>query len=168
MVSRALNLGLRGFQFFCALIVMALVGSMVASSPGPDPAIVNYDLFVAVFAMLSLIYLTAATFNDSFEFHPAIMLGLDIANTLWFFCGAVATAAILGIQSCSNPDYLKTNKITRGSAHPSNRCREAKAATAFLFFGLFAFIASTVFTGLNSRGRVNMRSRSSQSMSQVA
>jgi len=170
MVSRIFNLGLRGFQFFCTVIIMALVGSMISSTRGADPAIINFDMFVAVFAMLSLIYLTAATFSENFEFHPVIMLALDVLNTLWFFIGAVATAAILGLHSCSssNAGYLKSNKITRGSANMSNRCREAQAATAFLFFGLVAFIASSVFTGLNSRGRVNMRgSRSSPSMSQV-
>jgi hypothetical protein len=81
---------------------MALVGNMIATTRGADPAIVNFDMFVAVFAMLSLIYLTAATFSENFEFHPIIMLTLDILNTLWFFCGAVATAAILGLHSCSS------------------------------------------------------------------
>jgi len=167
MASRALKLGLRGFQWFCALIVLALISSSVASTPGGDPAIINYDLFVAVFAMLSLFYLTAATFNSNFEFHPAIMLALDILNVLWWFIGAIATAAILGVHSCSSEDYLKDNKITRGPSS-GKRCREAQAATAFLFFGFFAFAANAGLTFLDSRGRVNMRGAgSSPSMSQV-
>jgi hypothetical protein len=56
--------------------------------------------------MLSLIYLTAATFSENFEFHPVIMLALDILNTLWFFIGAVATAAILGVHSCSSSNAV--------------------------------------------------------------
>jgi len=168
MASRALKLGLRGFQWFCALIVMALVGSMVASTPGGDPAIVNYDLFVAVFAMLSLIYLTVATWNSNFEFHPAIMLVLDILNVVWWFCGAVATAAILGVHSCSSTDFLKDNTITKGGPNQGKRCREAQASTAFLFFGFFGFVANSVLTFLDSRGRVNLRGAgSSPSMSQV-
>jgi hypothetical protein len=85
---------------------MALVGSMIASTRGSDPAIINFDMFVAVFAMLSLIYLTAATFSENFEFHPVIMLALDVLNTLWFFIGAVATAAILGVHSCSSSNAV--------------------------------------------------------------
>jgi len=102
MASRALKLGLRGFQLLCTVILMALVGNMVASTPGPDPAMVNFDLFVAAFALLSLFYLFAATWNESFEVHPAIMLFLDAANVLWWFIGAVATAAILKAHSCSD------------------------------------------------------------------
>jgi hypothetical protein len=82
-------------------LVMVLVANMIQST-GSGPAIVNFDLFVAVFAMLSLVYLIIATLNESFIFHPAIMLGLDLANTIWTFIGAVATAAILGNHSCGN------------------------------------------------------------------
>jgi hypothetical protein len=81
---------------------MALTGNMVASTPGADPAMINFDLFVAAFAFLSLIYLFAATFKESFEIHPAIMLFLDAANVLWWFIGAVATAAILKAHSCTD------------------------------------------------------------------
>jgi len=168
MASRALKLGLRGFQLLCALLVMALVGNMVASTPGADPAIVNYDLFVSVFAMLSLIYLFLATFKERFEIHPAIMLILDAMNVLWWFIGAVATAAILGVNSCTNQDFLKKNQITRGGPDREKRCREGQASTAFLFFGLIAFLGSTAVTFLDSRGRVNMRGGSVPTMSEVA
>jgi len=168
MASRALKLGLRGFQLLCTVILMALVGNMVASTPGPDPAMVNFDLFVAAFALLSLFYLFAATWNESFEVHPAIMLFLDAANVLWWFIGAVATAAILKAHSCSDQDYLKSNIITRDGPDMSKRCREGQASTAFLFFGFFAFVGSTAVTFLDSRGRVNLRGpRSTPSMSQV-
>jgi len=160
MVSKVLALGLRGFQFFCALIVLALTANMV--SMGGTPAIINYDLFVAIFAMLSLIYLIAATVNESFVFHPVAILAIDVLNVLWIFCGAVATAAILGVHSCSNAGYIKSNKITMDSG---KRCREAQASTAFLFFALFAWIGSLVFTLLGSRGMAN--TRSNPSMSQV-
>jgi Membrane-associating domain len=65
-------------------------------------AIVNFDLFVVAWAMLSLFYLILATVNEAFVFHPVLMLGLDVLNTFWFFIGGVATAAILGVKSCSN------------------------------------------------------------------
>jgi hypothetical protein len=80
---------------------MVLVANMVAST-GSGPAIINFDLFVAVFTLLSLVYLIVATINESFVFHPALILALDLANTIWLFIGAVATAALLGTTSCSN------------------------------------------------------------------
>jgi len=130
MVSRALSLLLRGVQFFCAFIIMALVGNMIANGKSAaaqqaasngtltlnitfsnsttnttnvlsdkthygNAAIINFDMFIVAWGMLSLIYLILATINEAFIFHPVIMLGLDILNTFWFFIGGVATAAIL-------------------------------------------------------------------------
>lgn len=102
MVSRALNLILRGLQFLFILIVMALIGSMIAQADNGNPATVNYNMFVAVFAMLSLFYLIAAAWSDSFTGHPLIPIVLDALNTLFIFAGATALAAGLGVHSCSN------------------------------------------------------------------
>ena len=81
---------------------MALVGSIIATAFAGNPSLINYDMVVAVFAMLSLFYLIAAAFNDSFQGHPIIPLALDGINTLLWFCAAVAMAAELGAHSCSN------------------------------------------------------------------
>jgi hypothetical protein len=75
---------------------------MLASPASNRPAIINFDLFVIIFAMLSLVYLTLATAYEKFVFNPLLMFGLDLLNTFWFFCGAVANAAILGVHSCEN------------------------------------------------------------------
>jgi len=75
---------------------------MIANATHGNPAIVNFDMFTAVFAMLSLLYLIPATFNDSFAFHPMLMVGLDALNALFFMIGGIATAAYLGVHSCSN------------------------------------------------------------------
>jgi hypothetical protein len=90
-------------QFFWALLIMALMGNIIATAFSGNPSIINYDMFAAVFAMLSLFYLIPATLKDSFMIHPIIMIALDVLNTLFFFCGAVATAAKLGVHSCGNP-----------------------------------------------------------------
>jgi hypothetical protein len=79
---------------------MALTANQVAM--GKQPAIINYDLFTSIFAMLTLFYLIAATLNDSFVIHRAIMLAVDVLNCIWLFCAAVATAAILGVHSCTD------------------------------------------------------------------
>jgi hypothetical protein len=81
---------------------MSLIGNIIADAFSGNPSIINYDMFVAVFAMLSLFYLIAISFNEAFMGHGAIPLLLDVLNTIFFFCGAVATAAKLGVHSCGN------------------------------------------------------------------
>ncbi|KAL9054854.1 MAG: hypothetical protein Q9162_003886 [Coniocarpon cinnabarinum] len=134
---------------------MALVGNMIAESRGGNPSIVNFVIFCAVFGMLSLFYLIPATFKEEFAFHPIIMITLDLLNTIFFFCGAVALAAMLD-------DYTITNSITNGTGldNLEKRCREAQASDAFLFFGFAAFAASAVFSFLQSRARVFPKSES--------
>jgi hypothetical protein len=75
---------------------------MIASPAASKPAILSFDLFVVVFAMLSLAYLTLATAYERFVFNPLLLFGLDMINTFWLFCGSVATAATLGAHSCRN------------------------------------------------------------------
>ncbi|KAF2247799.1 hypothetical protein BU26DRAFT_519625 [Trematosphaeria pertusa] len=156
MVSRVLNLGLRGFEFFCALIVMALVGNMIATAYAGNSAMVNYDMFVSVFGMLSLLYLLPTTFLDSYSV-PIVNIALDVLNVLFWFCGAVATAAYLHVHSCSNSAYTHSNHITNGSPNTEKRCREAQASTAFLWFGWAAFTASMLFSLMSGRGSANLR-----------
>ncbi|KAF7845695.1 hypothetical protein BT93_L1186 [Corymbia citriodora subsp. variegata] len=126
---------------------------MIHEADAGNPSIVNYAMFCAVFAMLTLFYLIPATIKDTFMISPMFPLALDLLNTLFWFCGAVALAAELGVHSCSNPDYLRNNKVTNGvkKGGQSARCTEAQASDAFLFFGFFAFAVSTVFSGLATR-----------------
>jgi len=168
MVSKALDVGLRGFEFFCSLIVMALVGNMIATAYAGNSAMVNFDIFVSIFGMLSLLYLLPTAIMGSFNI-PMVNIGLDALNVLFWFCGAVATAAYLGVHSCSNSAYTTTNHITNGSHDTHKRCREAQASTAFMWFGWAAFVASLAFSVMNGRGNVNMRGgiRGAPSMSQV-
>jgi len=144
---------------------MALIGNMIAIKSGPS--VINYDMFVAVFAMLALFYLIPATLKDSFVLHPMLPLIVDALCTLFTFIAAVATPAYLHVHSCSNSDYVNSNIVTRGS---SSRCREAQASTAFFWFAFAAFLASTVMSGLGSRGSSGPRAggiRRGPAMSQV-
>jgi hypothetical protein len=168
MVSRVLNIGLRAWEFICALLVMSLVGNMIATAYAGNSAMVNYDMFVAVFGMLSLLYLLPTAFLDSYSF-PVANIALDALNVIFWFCGAVATAAYLGVHSCGNSKYTHSNHITNGSPNTASRCREAQASTAFLFFGWAAWAVSLVFSLINGRGNVNMRGgiRRGPAMSQV-
>ncbi|EGP92684.1 unnamed protein product [Zymoseptoria tritici ST99CH_1A5] len=166
-MANIINLALRGFQFFCTLIVMALVGNMIAM--GADPAVVNYTMFCAVIAMLALIFLIPATIKEEWSIMPAIPFALDAIIVLFWFCAAVALAARLGAHSCSNNDYLRSNSVIRGASQRGSACREGQAATAFLWFGWAAFVGSLVFTGLGLKGGSPARGgiRRGPAMSQV-
>jgi len=126
MVSKGINLGMRVFQFICTLLIMSFVGkflsvsakcifrsltmvsgNIIATSFAGNPSLINYDMFVAVFGMLSLFYLIPATLKESFQGHPLLMVALDTLNSLFFFCGAIAMAAELHVHSCSNSVCLQ-------------------------------------------------------------
>lgn len=75
---------------------------MIADAFSGNPSIINYIMFVAVFGMLSLIYLIAGTVRESLAGHPMILVAADALNTLFFFCAAVALSAKLDVHSCGN------------------------------------------------------------------
>lgn len=150
-MASIINLTLRGLQFLFSLLILALVGNMIADSTAGN-SMVNYDMFVAVFSMLSLIYLIASTVKEAFIIHPMIALAVDVLNALFFFIGGVATAARLGVHSCGNEDYTRNNSVIRPTNSLGKRCHEAQAVTAFLWFGFAAYLASAIFSGLASRG----------------
>ena len=74
---------------------------MIAEAVGGNPSIVNYTMFVAVFGMLSLIYLILAAIVEAFAI-PIVSLALDALNTIFFLVGGIALAADLGVHSCGN------------------------------------------------------------------
>lgn len=81
---------------------MALTGNMIAEASAGNPSVVNFTMFCSVFGMLSLIYLIPATIKEDLAFHPIILITVDALNTIFFFCGAVALAAELGVHSCGS------------------------------------------------------------------
>jgi len=172
MVSNPINLILRAVEWVFILIIMSLVGNIIATAFAGNPSLINYDMFVAAFAMLSLIYLTLCSFNDGFVGHPILPITLDLLNCIFLFCAAVAMAAELGVHSCSNSSYTHSNHITNGSHDTDGRCREAQCTTAFLWFAWAAWMASLFFSfigarndGVNLRGGVGRRG--APAMSQV-
>ncbi|KAL2046698.1 hypothetical protein ABVK25_011612 [Lepraria finkii] len=165
------QLGLRGLQFLWTLLILALVGNMIAEAVGGNPSIVNYVMFVAVFGMLSLFYLIAATIVEAFAISAWFVVAADALNTLFFLIGGIVLAADLGVHSCGNKGYIATNGTINGSTNQSKRCHEAQAVTAFLWFGFATFLASLAFSALAaksggglSRGGVR---RGGPAMSQV-
>lgn len=81
---------------------MALVGNMIHDATAGNPSIVNYVMFVAVFGMLSLIYLIAGTINEAYAIAPMFMLIADGLNTFLFLIGGIALAGYLRVHSCHN------------------------------------------------------------------
>lgn len=169
---------------------MALVGNMIADAKGGNPSVVNYTMFVSVFAMLTLFYLIAATISEGLGGHPMLMLAVDALNTLFFLIGGIALAGYLNVHSCNNTVcvpyvvipiganiiqvYTTSNGITNGSDNTEKRCREAQATCAFLWFGFAAFLGSLAFSAVSSRsgtaigrGGVGSIRRGGPSMSQV-
>ncbi|KAL8979023.1 MAG: hypothetical protein Q9205_005545 [Flavoplaca limonia] len=146
-----MQLALRGLQFFLTLIILALTGNVIAEAFRGNHSIINYIMFVAVFAMLSLLYLIGAAIIESIAI-PIAMLALDAINTLLFVIGGIALAAYMGVHSCSNQLYVDTNQITNGSFNRPKRCREMQAVCAFLWFGFAAWAASLGLSALASRG----------------
>ncbi|MCJ1371209.1 hypothetical protein MMC20_002424 [Loxospora ochrophaea] len=145
---------------------MALVGNMIFDAVAGDPSIVNYAMFVAVFSMLSLFYLVAATVKD-LTIIPWLPLVVDALNMIFFLVGGIALAADLKVHSCSNAGYLASNGVVNGSRDPKKRCHEAQAVCAFLWFGFAAYAGSTFFSALESRGGTSGIRRGGPSMSQV-
>lgn len=90
---------------------MALTGNMIQEAFAGNPSIVNYCMFLAVFSMLSLFYLFAATANEGFAIHPMLMLALDALNTLLFLIGGIALAAQLRVHSCGNDVSLPSCSV---------------------------------------------------------
>lgn len=151
MASKIINLGLRVAEFVWTLLIMALAGNMISDSYSGNPSIINYLIFLTVFSFLSLFYLIPATLKENLSLHPLLMVVVDLLNTIFFFCAAVALPAYLHVHSCNNHAYLISNSITNGSANMSKRCREAQANCAFLWFGFASYAASTVLSFVQSR-----------------
>ncbi|KAI4247929.1 MAG: hypothetical protein LQ352_006046 [Teloschistes flavicans] len=104
------QLALRGLQFLMTLFILALTGNIIHDAFAGNPSIINYVMFVAVFAMLSLIYLIAAAVMDAFAI-PIAMLALDALNTLLFLIGGIALAAYLGVHSCGRRVWYSSPEV---------------------------------------------------------
>ncbi|EAU31373.1 conserved hypothetical protein [Aspergillus terreus NIH2624] len=174
MVMRAVQIGLRVWEFVFTLLIMALVGNMIDESFAGNPAVVNYTMFAAAFSMFTLFYLFPSSMNIDWAGHPIIVIIVDLLNMLIFLTAGIALAAKLEAHDCSNLDYTLNNSVTNGSVDPEKRCREAQASTAFLWFTWAGYTASLVFsflsarrTGADLRSRVGPARGARPSMAQV-
>ncbi|KAF3894539.1 Non-classical export protein Nce102 [Trichophyton interdigitale] len=137
---------LRLIQLALAVIVMALIGNMIDDAIHGSSSVVNYNLFVLAFILLSLLYLIPASLSDKIMLHPILMFFIDALCCIFAFCGAIALPARQHVHSCSNKEYTSTNTVSSGSKSGEKTCREGQAATAFLWFLWFAFLLSTLYS----------------------
>lgn len=159
MALRVISLGLRGLELIFTIIVMGLIGNVIAQAFAGNPACINYTMFASVFSLLSLFYLAPATWSDSIAGHPVIIVAVDLLNFIFTLTSGIAMAARLGAHSCSNQLYLDSNEVTDGSLFREGRCREAQAATAFLWFTWACYTGSLLLSVLNARSTTNLSAR---------
>lgn len=88
-------------------------------------------------------------------------------------CPAIGRAANRFGLCCTTTnllqDYVSTNHVLRGASDQSGACREAQAATAFLWFGWATFVATLVMSamGFKSGGGSSGGIRRGPAMAQV-
>lgn len=139
------SLAIRGAQFFLTILTLALSGALVAQQViGGSPSQVNFALFASIWSFLAGFYTLYAAFSESG--HSMILLAIDATNTLFTFAAGTALAAGLGVHSCGNMVYVRSNSITNGSHDPTARCHQAQALTAFLWFLFGTYLASLVLS----------------------
>ena len=162
-ISKTISVIVRGLELLWAILILALVGHMISTSgwnqiprKGGNASIVNYCMFVGVLTLLSLTYFIPIIFISIHEEYQVLAtIGLDALNVLFYMCGAIAMAALMGVHSCSNEAYTKSNGVTNSSPDTATRCREAQAVTAFLWIGFLTFVASTACSFMNYLHHLN-------------
>ncbi|KAH7400025.1 putative Non-classical export protein 2 [Cadophora sp. MPI-SDFR-AT-0126] len=144
------QLGLRAVQFVFILLTLALVGNVIAEAFAGNSSKINYAIFVSVFDMIVILWGIGAVFKEGLAIGIVLPI-LDVIATLLTVIAGIVLAAGLGVHSCGNKSYLVSNALTNGSHHPSKRCHELQASTAFYWFAFVAFLGSA-FLGFTSGG----------------
>lgn len=114
---------------------------------GGNPAEVNYAMFLGVWTLLSMaLFIPLALKPQSKESYLISTTVLDGLTTLFHMCDAIALAAAMGIHNCNNKDYVFQNRITNNALDRPKRCREAQAATAFIWINFLLFVLTTAIS----------------------
>lgn len=175
MVSKTITFIVRSIQALLALILILLVGLILSASfynqaypdgnprddamrGGGNASQINMAMWCAVFSLLSVFWLVGFVScllpsrreepsSDQYTRQWAFFVLIPEAlNVVFYFSGAVALAAGLGVHSCDNETYTLNNGITNTASDTRRRCREAQAVAAFIFFALLAWIASAMMS----------------------
>ena len=144
----------RAMQLFFTIIIVSLVGHIITTSywnalprGRGNAAEINFAMFLGVFSLVTVPVMALLDWKSpgSGVIPLAAVVG-DILNYVFHLGGAIGLAAALEIHSCDNRRYTRTNRITNTARDTATRCREAQAATAFIWFNLFLFMLTTVLS----------------------
>lgn len=91
---------------------MAIVGNMISNNFVTSPGIIKYDMFVAVFSMLSLFYLVPATLKEEFHSRKYVVPALEFVNFIFFLSGGAATGRWLGTHTCDEVVSADSRTLT--------------------------------------------------------
>lgn len=136
---------LRIINFLFLVISIGLISSLLNTQSGNSSRI-NYCMFAVAYAIVTdSLYGVFANFFEPLAW-PLILFSLDFLNFVFTFTAGTVLAVGIRAHSCRNQTYLASNSITQGSG---NRCREAQAAVAFLYFSCAIFLAKTLMSVFN-------------------
>ena len=176
MVSKVVNLILRGAAALIALLLTALIGNVIASTTnaqGSATAAVNFAMFCTAWAWLALIYGVATDFRPSLA-RPVIKIPVEAVAVLLSLLAAIVLAAKLKATNCGaiNVKDMADSWIAFGSSNDEKRCREIQASTLFMWMLWAIFCPLLFFTireGRNAYGTFQGSSKSSSlpSMSHI-
>lgn len=131
---------LRIFNAIFLILCLAFASALVSTQDHVTSR-VNICLFTAAWGLLTdSIYGIFANFIAVLTW-PLFLVTFDFLGFVFTFSSATALAVGIRVHSCGNHVYLDRNGITQGSG---NRCREAQALCAFLFFSTFIFLVKLV------------------------
>lgn len=133
------DITLRVINFAFLVIILGLSGSLAATTITQHNPQVNFVIFTGAWGLLSSFFYGIAAYFIAFLASPIFLVVLDFLNMVFTFAAATALAVATRTHSCSNQDYLDSNKVAQGS---KDRCRKAQASTAFLYFSFFLFLFS--------------------------
>ncbi|EKJ70457.1 hypothetical protein NXS19_012656 [Fusarium pseudograminearum] len=123
------------------IIELGLTAYMVDFTDGwwtNSPASFAFLLFCAVWSILMLLYLALTPLFAPRIYHNMVALGILALTSLFWFAGATAVAAHIGVPHC----------------HGNTRCQATQAAVAFGYFIWAIFTGLTIMEALAfMRGR---------------
>ncbi|KAL7944920.1 hypothetical protein V8C42DRAFT_324096 [Trichoderma barbatum] len=119
------------------IIELGITAYIVDSTTGfgfDSPATFAFMLFNSVWSLLIIAYLAITPLYLARFYHALVAFVLLVITTIFWFSGAIAMAAFIGVPKC----------------HGITWCQTAQAGVAFGFFLWAGFLALTILEGLTT------------------
>ncbi|TAQ83460.1 hypothetical protein B7494_g8216 [Chlorociboria aeruginascens] len=134
IMAFAYSLHLRVVQGLFAVIILGLMAYVNSWSYYWSPSSANFLLFVSVWTLLTLLYLTLAPLHFPTAAHKFGILGAEALAMLFWFAGFIAFAVLLTDIGCGRHWAV---------------CRASEAAVVFAAFEWLLFAATTIMASLH-------------------